>query len=108
MLAAAADLSAEALEDFTYRAGSDLGRAIFCQEPTAEAFAAMALARIQQTASDPRQWGAAMVLFADAARIRAVYGPISESCSDFLEGYGDAFRALQTRTYVGGHRRERE
>ncbi len=34
MLALAASTAAETLEDFAYQSGSDLGRALYCREPT--------------------------------------------------------------------------
>jgi hypothetical protein len=93
--ATAADLT-----DFSYRAGSDLGRAIYCREQTAGRFATLAEGYIRRTAADARSWGAAVVLFFDAARIRAAYGPISESCPDFLEGYQRALSALEQQRRI--------
>lgn len=95
LLALVASSPAERLEDFSYQAGSDLGRAVYCGEASARSFAALATAHIRQTAPNAREWGSAMLLFADAARVRATYGPISESCTEFLEGYRTALQALQ-------------
>ena len=100
LLASGPGSAAETLEDFSYRAGSDLGRAIYCQEPTARAFGRLAEAQILRAAPSSGHWRAAVALYRDAARVRAEYGPITETCEEFLEGYEKALRRLAQRATV--------
>lgn len=104
LLASGPSSAAGTLEDFSYRAGSDLGRAIYCQEPTAGVFARLAENHIRRLAPTSRHWRAAVTLFQDAAWVRSKYGPITESCNEFLRDYDIALRSLRRQTRGGASR----
>ena len=75
------------LELLAYELGSHLGTALYCREPTAEAFARRAAARLRIRASGKAQWAGAVRVLADAAGLRAVHGPITETCGQFHVRY---------------------
>jgi hypothetical protein len=104
LLASGPSSAAGTLEDFSYQAGSDLGRAIYCQEPSASAFARLAETHIFRRAPTSRHWRAAVSLYQDAAWVRAEYGPITESCEDFLQDYDVALRSLRQQAGSGTSR----
>lgn len=89
------------LQDFSYQAGSDLGRALYCGEAGTREFAHQAEAFIHRAAISPRQRSDAMRLFHLAAQVRAEYGPINQSCTEFRSTYTDARQTLRQQLRTG-------
>jgi hypothetical protein len=86
-------------EMLAYELGSSLGTAIYCREPSAEAFGRRVGARLRARASGAADWSRAVRVLADAASLRAEHGPLTETCTQFRPRY---HRALD---HLDAHRR---
>ena len=77
--------------------GSQMGKATYCGFPTDE-FARLAGKAIDsRTSYGDSERGKAIKQFILAARLSAQSGPVSESCSEFGEGYKSSLRMLRQR-----------
>lgn len=77
--------------------GSQMGKATYCGFKTDE-FARLAGKAIDsRTTYGNSERGRAIKQFILAARLSAQSGPVSESCSEFREGYESSLRMLRRR-----------